>query len=77
MRETSIEVEKGTKLSGLAPKYEKGLWITWGRLGKCIFKVLGVNNLPILLPESRLDYLIMLQAHNEDHKNVDITLWRS
>ena len=44
---------------------------------KGIFSILGVYEFPILLPESRLAYLLMLQAHEEAHKGAKITLWRS
>ena len=71
------------KPTGLAPRWSKGVfgslggWVTRGRLGKGIFSILGVHKLPILLPESRLAYLLMLQAHEEAHKGSKITLWRS
>ena len=61
-------------LTGLAPSWSKGVfgspggWVTRGRLRKGIFSILGVHELPILLPETRLAYLLMLQAHEEDHK---------
>ena len=66
MQETNVEV-KESKLVGLAPKYENGLWITRGRLDKGIFKVLGVTELPILVLESRLAQLLMAEAHEDDH----------
>ena len=47
------------------------------RLGKGIFKVLGVEELPVLLATRRLAYLYMNSAHFEDHKGAKITLWRS
>ena len=62
------------KLAGLAPCWSKGVfgspggWVTRGRLRKGIFSILGVHELPILLPESRLAYLLMIQAHEQDHK---------
>jgi hypothetical protein len=74
--ETDAEVKAG-RLDGLAPAWSGGRWVTRGRLGKSMFQVLGVSELPILLPGSRLAYLVMLQAHRQDHKSVTITLWRS
>ncbi len=74
--ETDKEVKSG-KLTGLAPQWSNGRWITRGRLGKGMFRVLGVSELMILMPKSRLAYLTMLAAHNQDHKSSSITLWRS
>ena len=42
-----------------------------------MFRVLGVDELPILSANSRLTYLIMTEAHRQDHKWPKITLWRS
>ena len=42
-----------------------------------MFKVLGVSKLDILVPDSRLAELKMLEAHDQDHKGAKITLWRS
>ena len=76
--ETDEEVKQGkSKLTGLAPKWSRGLWVTRGRLGKGMYKVLGKTELPIILPTTRLAELLMLRAHNHDHKGVTITLWTS
>ena len=64
------------KLAGLAPSWSKGVfgspggWVTRGRLWKGIFSILGVHELPILLPETQPAYLLMYQAHEEDHKGL-------
>ena len=71
------------KLNDLTPSWSKGVfgspggWVTRGRLQKGIFSILGVHKLPILLPETQLAYLLMFQAHEDDHKGSKITLWRS
>ena len=65
------------KLQGLCPKWLSGRWVTRGRLGKGMFKVLGVTELPILLTESKLGRLFMVSAHYEDHSGPKSTLWRS
>ena len=78
-RETNKEMARGCKsrLMGLGPQWSKGRFVTKGRLGKGMLKVLGVTELPILMPASRLAQLVMQQAHEEDHKGSTITLWRS
>ena len=76
----SIETDKAVKekkLQGLAPQWSRGKWVTRGRMGKNMLKILGVEELPILLNTSRLAYLIMVSAHRQDHKWAKITLWRS
>ena len=76
--ETDREVrQRKSKLTGLDPKKSRGLWVTRGRLGKGMFKVLGKKELPIILPTSRLAELLMLRAHNHHHKGTAITLWAS
>ena len=76
--ETDEEVKRRkSKLTGLAPKWSRGLWVTRGRLGKGMYKVLGKSELPIIVPTTRLAELLMLRAHNHDHKGVAITLWTS
>ena len=74
--ETQEEVDKGS-LTGLNPIWSCGRWVTRGRLGKGLFKILGATELPILLPSSRLARLIMEDAHNQDHKGPKSTLWRA
>ena len=75
--------KQGRKLLiGLDPYWIKGKadfpggWVTRGRLRKGIYNILGVHELPIILKTSRLAYLLMLKAHNEDHKAAKITLCR-
>ena len=68
---------KAGKLDGMAPYWSCGRWNTRGRLGKGAFKVLGVSELPILTRNSRLAMLVMIHAHEQDHKGSKITLWRS
>ena len=65
------------KLQGLDPQLSKGRFVTRGRFGGGIANVLGLVELPILLPESHLSYLIMVQAHEESHSEAKTTLARS
>ena len=74
--ETVVDVVNG-KLTGLAPLRHGGIWVTRGRLGKGMFRILGIRELPILLPQSRLAYLVMRSAHEEKHNGPKNTLWRS
>ena len=55
-------------LSSLRPVFIKGVFFTTGRVGRGINAILGVDRLPILLPESRLAFLIMVESHEEDHR---------
>ena len=66
------KVEK--KMTTLAPRFEGGMWVTRGRLGKGLPKILGVEKLPILLSSSRLAELIMIEAHLENHDGAPGTL---
>ena len=71
------EAVKAGKLAGLDPVWEGGCWSTRGRLRKALPLILGRSSLPILLRDSRLAYLIMVSAHEEDHREAKITLARS
>ena len=62
------EIKEGKGLTGLHQIWSQRRWVTKGRLGKGMFKILGVKELPILLPNSRLAELVMMEAQNEDHK---------
>ena len=68
---------KNNKLVGLGPKLVKGQFVACGRLGKGLLKVFGKAKLPIILPTTRMAELLMLRAHNHDHKQVTTTLWTS
>ena len=76
MRLTQEAIDKG-KLVGLSPFWTNGRWFTKGRLGKGAFKVLGVEKLIVLMPQERLSYLLMKEAHEEIHHGAKETLWRS
>ena len=69
MKETQEDINKD-KLTGLAPFVKGGLVVTRGRLGKGLFRVLGVSELPIIVARLPL-------AHKEDHRGHKTTLWRS
>ena len=70
------------KLSSLLPVRDGKLVVTRGRLGeKSLERLLGVASLPILMPESRVAFLYMVQAHCGEfglvHRSVVSTLARS
>ena len=70
------------KLDSLLPVSEGGIIVTRGRLGeKCLERLLGVQSLPILIPESRVAYLFMQYAHCGEyglvHRGPVATLARS
>ena len=73
---TAEEVKRyNSRLANLSPQsplWSKGRWVTKGRLGQGMFKVLGVEKLPVLT--GRLAELVMLlRAHKSDA----ITIWTS
>ena len=39
------------KMSTLAPRLEDGMWVTRGRLAKGLPGILGIEKLPVLLPD--------------------------
>ena len=78
---TKDALDKG-KLASLLPLYEGRLIVTKGRLGeRSLNRLLGVSSLPILMPDSRVSYLFMLQAHCGEfglvHRGAVATLARS
>ena len=78
---TKDALDKG-KLASLLPLYEGRLIVTKGRLGeRSLTRLLGVSSLPILMPDSRVSYLFMLQAHCGEfglvHRGAVATLARS
>ena len=74
--DTSQEVLNG-KLVRLLPVKHRGIWVTRGCLRKGLFSVLGVEELPVLLPTSSLSYLVMRKAHEQEHTSPKSTLWHS
>ena len=60
-------INKG-KLVGLSPNWKDGRWFTQGGLGKGAFNILGEKKLVVVMPEVRLSYLIMREAHEEIHQ---------
>ena len=80
MPHTKDAIDAG-KLDSLLPVREHGIIVTRGRLGESLEKLLGVESLPILMPESRIAYLYMIYAHSGEfglvHRSSVATLARS
>ena len=81
MPHTKEALDNG-KLDSLLPLYDGRIIVTRGRLNeKSLDKLLGVSSLPILMPESRVAYLYMVQAHCGEfglvHRSPVATLARS
>ena len=70
------------KLASLLPCRDGKIIVTTGRLGeKSMQRLLGVSSLPILMSNSRVAYLYMVEAHTGEfglvHRSVVSTLARS
>ena len=64
-----LQKYKQKKLKSLMPSINKhGVLVTQGRLGAGMKQILGQEELPILLPGSRLATLIMWDAHRQMHR---------
>ena len=78
MKDTYAAVSAG-RLDTLSPfrlrkgnPIHVGLWCTRGRIRKGIQPVLGV----IIMPTTRVAYLLMVEAHEVLHRGAKDTLWR-
>ena len=73
MPATRLALEEG-KLKKLTTFQKDGIIVVTGRAEQGIKKYYGVTFLPVLMSSERVSYLIMLDAHNKDHSNRDVTL---
>ena len=64
---TQIAADQG-KLDSLRVYQRSGIYYTEGRARQALEELLGVPRLPVLMPQSRLSYLIMWEAHSQDHR---------
>ena len=81
MPATKDALDRGI-LASLLPVYDGRLIVTRGRLGeKSLSRLFGVSSLHILMPDTRVAYLFMLQAHCGEyglvHRGAVTTLARS
>ena len=66
----TIEAYNEKKLTSLLPVRSGQLIVTTGRLGeRSLSRLLGVSNLPILMPNNRISFLYMMMAHEYDGQN--------
>ena len=67
--DTAKLIAKGQGYLGLSPRLFRGLYISQGRVGtRSMKRALGHEYLIILANTSRLAFLLMSQAHAEDHR---------
>ena len=72
------EAMEKSGLSSLRPFKGGQVYFTRGRVGTALASLLGCNQLPILMPSTRLAEIIMWHCHSEDHRrNPRDTLARS
>ena len=64
-------------LTTLDPVIKDSIWVTQGRMKKGLPHIFGILSLQVLLPHQRLEELIMIAAHNENHDASTTTLTRS
>ena len=76
MSDTHKEIQD-KKMITLAPFQMKGLYHTRGRLRHGLQAALGIGELLLLTIKNRLAYLIMMESHCQDHREIQDTLWRS
>ena len=67
MDPTREALDKG-KLTSLNASLVRGVVVMKGRAGDNLKNILGVRSIPVLMPETRLGRLIMIQTHKQDHK---------
>ena len=68
------EAQKKGSLDSLCVEERDGLLVVTGRAKTGMQKFFGKEFLPILVAKSRLAFLIMLWAHNNNHDGRDITM---
>ena len=73
MPETKAARDAG-RLRELNVKEDDGIIVVEGRASSGMRQFFGQNNLPVIMGSTRVAYLVMLEAHNQDHAGIDITL---
>ena len=67
--ELTVKALSNGELEPLRPTLDRGIVYDQSRCDKDLMKLLGVPPLPVLVRQSRLAYLIMLEANAEDHRS--------
>jgi len=65
---------KAGRLRELNVKEDDGIIVVEGRASHGMRQFFGQTNLPVIMGSTRVAYLVMLEAHNQDHAGKDITL---
>ena len=73
MPETNTALEKG-RLKDLNVRDENGIKVVQGRAPSGMRHFFGQDRLPVIMGSTRVAYLVMLDAHNRDHCDKDITI---
>ena len=73
----NIRKQPVQSMASLQPYKKNGIWVTRGRFGKALKRVLGPDSLPILGPTSRLSQLFIIYSHNQNHMGGGDALFRS
>ena len=74
----SSRPKKMTNMSSISPfKNANNIWVTKGRFGKELGKVIGPEELPILPTNCLLSKLLMVKAHQQAHHGGADTFFRS
>ena len=73
----SSQKKKQTNFASLSPFKKNGIWMTRGRFGKELGKVIGPSELPILPSTCVLARLLMKKAHRQAHHGGADTCFQS
>ena len=67
MKQTKVAVRQG-ELTSLRVYKSGRIFYTKGRVGPSLEWLLGIRQMPVIMPEARLAKLLMWDSHNEDHR---------
>ena len=70
----TVAALKAGRLKELDIKDDNGMRVIQGRAASGMMKFFGQDTLPVIMGSTRIAYLIMLDAHNQDHTAKDITI---
>ena len=76
-RQFSRELKGKMNFQSLSPFKHNRIWVTRGRFGSELGRILGPNQLPILPSSCSLAKVIMTSAHCEAHRGASDTCFRS
>lgn len=73
---TRREVAKG-KLKDLTLKEYQGVLVIRGRAAEAMEALYGTDCLPVIMASERVAELVVIWAHNKEHKGIDITVYHT